>query len=618
MNGSNPQTLFRRGRAMFMLAVIAVILVANVVRVVQLKLAPHSDLLEAAGRRESQVRELALRGEILDRRGRVLAVSLVGHRLFVDPAMIWDRGWDRVKRGQRADPDSPVDADPFRDAAQAIGFAIGQDPAKILEKLRSSADRRYIVIVDELADWQLDAVKALNLPGVGLEPRLLREYPSGDLAARIIGKVSADQQGQTGIEFARRRDLTPTDGSMLYLRNAGRMPLWIERDGYRPAENGETIRLAIDAVIQEIVERRLQEAVTKFNAAGGRVVVVDVESGDVLAMADVLRKRPGIKELTQLDDREKHPALGRNRCLTDPFEPGSTFKPFVWAWATKLGIFKPESMVPMTGGPHRTSFGRIIRDVKYYGPNTWRFVLVKSLNAGMAIAAERMKYKDMQACVREFGFGTRTHLMPSGDKSESIGIMTTPKNWRPTTQTSVCMGHEIAVTPVQMARAFLVFCRDGTMVPLRLELPSDDAGALAAVASTPEGTRVLPEAIAQLTREVMADVMAEGTGRKAQSALYRIFGKTGTAQLAKAGGRGYYDDRYVANFVGGAPLERPRIAIVAVIDDPDKRVQHFGGQTAAPMARDIIDETLQYLGVTPDQDPTRVASIREAAASAGH
>lgn len=605
--------LLRGGRALFLLAIVATILIANVARVVQLKTSPHPELIQAAGRRESQVRELALRGEILDRRGRVLAVSLVGHRLFVDPALIWEKGWERVKRGRRADPDSPVDADPFQDAARAVGFAIGVDPAALLERLRANADSRYLVLVDQLNDAQLDAVESLDLAGVGIEPRLTREYPAGALAARVIGMVGFDQTGLSGIELARHRAMAPADGSMTYLRNASRVPLWIERDGYRPAEHGSNVRLTIDAVIQEIAERRLEEAVTKFNAAGGRLLVVAVESGDVLAMADVLRQRPGFRELAPPDDRQRHPALGRNRCLTDPYEPGSTFKPFVWAWATQLGVFKPESMVALpAGGPHRTSFGRMIRDVKYYGPNTWRFVLVKSLNAGMAIAAERMKHKDMQACLKAFGFGAKTNIGLGG---ETNGIVTSPKQWLPHTQTSVCMGHEIAVTTVQMARAFLVFCRDGTMPALRIELPGDEAGALAVEQTPVDGVRVLPEPLAQLTREILADVMREGTGRKAQSTLYRIFGKTGTAQLPRPDGRGYFDDRYVSNFVGGAPLAQPRIAVIAVIDDPDKRRGHFGGETAAPLARDVIDETLQYLGVEPDQTADHGAAIKSLAAN---
>lgn len=602
-------------RAIVMLGVVAIVLVANLARVVQLKVAPHPDLEQAAGTRESTVRELALRGEVIDRRGRVLATSVVAHRLFVDPALIWEQGWEKIRNARRVDPESPAEADPFDDAARAIGFAIGMEPASLLATLRANADRRYLPLVDPLQEWQLDAVRELSLAGVGIEPRTLREHPMEALGARIVGAVSADQHGLTGIERMANRSLAPEDGSITFLRNVRRAPMWIERDGYRPASDGDTIRLSIDAVIQEIAERHLDAAVSQFNAAGGRVVIVDVDTGDILAMADSMRRRPGFKEVAPMDDRVRKPSLGRNRCLTDSFEPGSTFKPFVWAWATKIGVFKPESQVPLpAGGPHRTSFGRLIRDVKYYGPNTWRFVLVKSLNAGMAIAAERMKFKDMQECVRAFGFGRALGLDPV---MEAKGIVTSDKAWRATTQTSVCMGHEIAVTPVQLVHAFLAFCRDGTMPPLRLVLPAAEAEALAAQQPV-EGSRVLPEALAALTREVLADVMVEGTGRKAQSTDYRIFGKTGTAQLPRPDGRGYYEDRYVANFLGGAPLSEPRIAVVAVIDDPDKRRKHFGGETAAPMARDIIDETLRYLGVPPDQDATRVEAIRRVASAAGH
>lgn len=598
-----------------MLALAALVLVANLARVVQLKTTPHPGLLSAAGTRESSVPELALRGEVVDRRGRVLATSVVAHRLFVDPALIWEMGWEKVKKGREADPDSPVDADPFADAARAIGFAIGQDPDRLLETLRANADRRYLVLADPLGDAQLDSLRDLQLAGVGLEPRTLREHPMDSLGARIVGAVSADQHGLTGVERMANEALTPENGKITFLRNVRRAPMWIERDGYRPASDGDTVRLSIDAVIQEIAERNLDAAVARYNAAGGRVVIVDASNGDILAMADSMRKRPGFKEVAPMDDRWRKPSLGRNRCLTDSFEPGSTFKPFVWAWATKIGVFKPESMVALpAGGPHRTSFGRLIRDVKYYGPNTWRFVLVKSLNAGMAIAAERMKFKDMQECVRAFGFGEKLGLDPA---METKGIVTSPKSWRVTTQTSVCMGHEIAVTPVQLAHAFLAFCRDGTLVPLRLLLPPSEAEMLEGQRPV-EGSRVLPEALATLTRQVMADVMVEGTGRKAQSTLYRIFGKTGTAQLPRPDRRGYYEDRYVANFLGGAPLAEPRIAAVVVIDDPDKRRAHYGGETAAPLARDIIDETLQYLGVAPDQDPSKVAGIKSLASSSGH
>lgn len=599
-----PVDRIQRWSTILLLAVAAVLLL-SAARVAQLKLWPDPRLEAAAGGRQSTAREMSQRGEILDRRGRVLAASLVGYRLFVDPALIYDRGWEKIRKGQKADPDSPAVADPFRDAARAIASMTGDSPEVIETALRTNADRRYLVLDKHLEEWQVEGLKTLALPGVGVEATQVREYPMGSLACGLVGKVGFDQQGQSGVELRAERELRSTDGAMTFLRDVHRSPLHIERDGFKPGLDGGDVRLTIDAVIQELAEARLQEAVTQYNAGGGRLVVMDVDTGDILAMCDILRSRKGWKEITTDPARAIDPALGRNRCVTDPYEPGSTFKPFVWAWATKLGVFKPESIVNLpAGGPHVTSFGRAIRDVKYYGPKPWRFVLVKSLNAGMAIAAERMKQKDMQACLAAFGFGAETRC---GIPGESAGLVTGPKKWSAYTQTSVCMGHEVGVTPVQMVRAFGAFCRDGSVAPIHITMNRD--GTPREVGRTP----VVPEAIALTTREAMEGVMKEGTGFKAQSTLYRMFGKSGTAQLPKPGGHGYWEDRYVSSFIAGAPFEHPRVVVLCVLDDPDRKLGHYGGSIAGPVVRDVVDRTLQYLGVPPDQDQSREAEIRSLA-----
>jgi cell division protein FtsI (penicillin-binding protein 3) len=265
-------------------------------------------------------------------------------------------------------------------------------------------------------------------------------------------------------------------------------------------------------------------------------------------------------------------------------------------------------VLPLGRGPYRTPFGRLITDVKYYGPVSWKTVLMKSLNLGMVKAAERMTFAQMQDAVRRFGFGQRTNV---GIPGESEGRVTASKSWSKYTQSSVCMGYEISVTPVQMVQAFSAFCRDGTMVPARLMLGGAEPDTMAGVTAR----RVLPEAIALQAREAMEGVVTEGTGRKAQSSLYRMFGKSGTAHLAKpkGQGKGYYEDRYTASFIAGAPYRNPRIVCLTVIDDPDKAKGHFGGSIAGPVCRDIIDETLEYMGVAPDQDPKKaeqLASIR--------
>lgn len=575
-------------------------------RVAQLKTLPPSQLFPAMGSRTSTSTELAARGRILDRRGRILATSVVGYRLFADPATIWKRGNDKIRDGLKSDPQASVASDPFEDVAAMLASVLGRPQADLEGLFRSRADDRYVVIDSDLTEAELDGIKTLAIEGLGIESKLVRQYPQGTVGAAVVGKVGFEHKGLAGAELAFEKKLAPTNGKLTYLRDVQRNVLHIEDGNYVPADDGGDVRLSIDLVLQDIAERRLAEAVRHYNAGGGRLVVFDPQSGDVLAMVDILQKRSGWKEVTDDPSRRIDPALGRNRCLTDPFEPGSTFKPFVWAAATEVGIFTPSSRVPTpTNGPYRTAFGRAIRDVKYYGPVSWKTVLVKSLNSGMAIAGERMSFSDMQEkAVERFGFGKLTHL---GVPGETAGLVTSPSAWSKYTQTSVAMGHEIGVTPVQMVRAFSAFCTDGWMPQPRIELPVGSDGR---VLASPH-TSVIPASIAHETRSAMEGVLTEGTGRRAQSAVYRMFGKSGTAQLPKPAGqgKGYFEDRYVANFIAGAPFDQPRVVVLCVIDDPDKKKGHFGGSIAGPVVRDVIDESLQYLGVKPDQLPERRKAI---------
>ena len=605
---SEAQAWRTRSWGRVLVSCVIVALLGTSARIAWLKTNPNEQLERAAGTHRSDARELAERGQILDRRGRVLATSLMARRVFVDPALIWEHGWERVRKAQKADPDSQATADPFKDISLALGSILERRPSEIEAELRRRAEDRYHIVAEGLTDAQVAEIRRLNLKGVGVESYPERTYPAGDIAAQVVGRIGTERKGQSGAELAHDTAMQGSDGNLAFLRDARMRPLWIDERDYRPSKDGEDVRLSIDLVVQEIAERNLREAVKGFHAGGGRCVVMDVETGDILAIADTLTPRRGWTEVTTDPSRGIHPSLGRNRNVTDPYEPGSTFKPFVWAVATELGKFKPESVLPLGHGPYRTPFGRLITDVKYYGPVSWKTVLMKSLNLGMVKAAERMTFVQMQDAVRRFGFGQRTNV---GIPGESEGRVTSSKSWSKYTQSSVCMGYEISVTPVQMVQAFSAFCRDGTMVPARLLLGSAEAESPSALSAK----RVLPEAIALQAREAMEGVITEGTGRKAQSALYRMFGKSGTAHLAKpkGQGKGYYDDRYTASFIAGAPYRNPRIVCLTVIDDPDKGKGHFGGSIAGPVCRDVIDETLEYMGVTPDQDPKKaeqLASIR--------
>lgn len=540
-------------------------------RVLQLKVAPSSQLQALMGDPISTRPSVGRRGDLVDRRGRLLATSTIGWRLFIDPSLVDDLGTIGVE----------------------LQDLIGLDAIETDRKLNRRLHSRFVPVSDILEDWQVDRINSADLRGIGLERRLVRSYPQGSTAARLVGTVGFDHQGLGGLEHALEDQLLGQGGKLRYLRDVRNRPMWVASDGYQPHVDGEPVRLTIDLAIQRYLEERLQEAVDDCNAGGGRAIVIDPESGEILALSDIINKRDGWPGQPEDPLREKHERLGRNRCVTDPYEPGSTFKPFVWAVATESGAASAQEVLPTPSGiPHRTSTGRRIRDVHYYGPVTWRRVLVKSLNSGMAIVAERISEEAMQGCVERFGFGQRTGC---GIAGETAGLVTPPKTWSSYTQVSVSMGHEIAVTPLQMVRGFAAFARDGSLPSLRM-------------VSEDESTLIQQQAIssdmAREVREILEEVMTDGTGRNSQSKQYRLFGKSGTAQLPKVEGGGYHEDRYISSFIAGAPFSEPEVVVLCVIDDPDRSLgAWYGGRVAGPVTRDVIDFTLEYMGVPADKLP---------------
>lgn len=537
-------------------------LASVLVRTSQLKLLPGPALRAAMDPRLSTRSEPARRGDLVDTRGRVLATTTIGYRLFVDPT--------RVQNMQTI--------------AMDLAAVTGSEADEIDRKILAGGSPQYIVIEDLLDDRQITSVRRADLRGVGIEPRQVRHYPQGDRAATIVGLVGFEHTGLSGSEHAFESMLSPRPGRLSYLRDVHRRTLWCEPDGFEPGSDGREVRLTLDLIVQEIAERRLAEAVTRSNAGGGRLVVLDCRTGEILAMCD-LSTEPG---------QSPTKALRRNRCVTDPYEPGSTLKPIIWAVATELGRADPAEIIPCpTDRPYRTPYGRSIRDAHYAGPVSWRDVLVRSLNTGMAMVAERMTHTEMREAVTRFGFGQRSRC---GVPGETAGLITPAARWNNYTQSSVSFGHEIAVTPIQMARAFSVFARGGTLPEVRiLAGPTDEQGPPFRFVR-----QVCSPATASLVREALFEVMTEGSGRHAQSRLYRLFGKSGTAQLPRPEGGGYFEDRYVSSFIAGAPLRDPRVVVLCVIDDPDRSRGHWGARVAGPVVRDVIDETLVYLGVAPE------------------
>lgn len=604
-----------------LLGLTALLLLGGVAEVVHLQLAPSEQLLAVMGTRTTSRTELHGRGSITDRRGRLIAFTEIGHRVYVDASLVWREG--------RSEHD-----DPFVVLAEAIhartALDIDETYARLIKTLKVdeesgelASSSRYVVLIDDASDAVVDALQASPIRGVVAQQRPLRRHPFGDVATQLLGKVgpgaARTQQGRTGIELVHHATLLPEHGSLEYVRDRSGKPLYAPNGAYERGLDGKDIHLTIDLELQRKAEALLRGAVDAHVAVGGWMIVIDPSNGEILAAADVFkndvaRERGGWPESWLDPLRDKAMAMARNRIWTDPFEPGSTFKPFFWSWATMNGHATPDEILPTPGGRYDTSGvvfrdGRRSRRIKdsYGQPNVdWSTALVKSLNTAMAMVAERVEPAEMQAMIEAFGFRSRTGIAMPG---EATGLMTSPEHWdRLYTHLSVSFGQEIAVTPVQLARAFCVFARDDGTLPL-LRLTRVDAAESFATPAIP----VLSRAAVEVTRRTLEQVMLKGTGRHARSERYSIFGKSGTPQMPnverKRGESGYFDDRYMPNFLGASPVAHPRIVVACGLQDPLKgaganadRNNHGygGGYSAGRVVRDMIDFSLEYLGVPSD------------------
>ena len=693
-------------RTVWTVGVISVVVLAVMVgRVAQLQLAPSSELQQHIVERTTTKKLLPIRGDILDRRGRLLSATRFGERVYVDPTMLpsppdetimqlakltgmseADVGAKIMKavefnsayyaenpiKREAADEDSgslkklierklikngpvPGDVDPIVESADGVDTAAeGATTAVTVDAEKNAKKRpiRFVPLTGVVSEEVAQAVREAKIPGVALEDLPVREYPGGATVASIIGKVGTEQKGLMGTELLADKPLAGSKGTLEFVRDARGRPLWTDSDSVRTARQGNDIRMTIDLELQRIATQELMQGIEDCDAAGGRLILADPHTGSILAMVDIVRDLPGLAEypwvdkpnlakgqkappepkvlgkarryvtLKDDDKRKIHPALARNRCVEDIYEPGSTFKPFVWAVITELGYAKMEEVFDTEGGRWRTSYGRYIEDVTKRQTMTWPDVLKNSSNIGMIKAAERMSFAELHATLERFGFGKKTGI---GLPGEASGLVTSMQGWSKYTQTSVAYGHEVAVTPVQMIQAFSVFAREGeqsgTMPHVHLveEVASGDP-------TTPSFLlRVIPPSVAKLAREPMAGVVTaleerwikppEGGWR------YRLYGKSGTAEipLGKApegkkrpkGSSGYFDDQYNSSFIAAGPIESPRLVCLVVIDDPGpERVHkrsHYGAATAGPVMRRFMERALAYVGapVSVREEPDR-------------
>ncbi len=556
-------------------AIIAAVMIAFVGLIGRLILINAHDgpsLLSRARRQQRSVIPIkARRGFIVDARGRILTGTMLRRSVFADPKILPDKD----------------------ETAGKVATILGLDAVEVGADLLAAGDRRFFVIQRGVTEDQADRIKAAGIYGLGVFDEPCRTYPMNDLAAPLIGFVSPDGTGVTGLERQCDAWLRGENGVKTIIRDARRKAFWLAEGGYRPARDGLHVVLTIDAEIQAIAERAVVSAVEEFAAESAVAVVMQPRTGAILALVSV----PGFDPNHYRDySTDRY----RDRAITDPFEPGSTFKPFVAAGALAEGVARLGDMIDCEMGLWQIG-KRVLHDHNPYGLLSFADIVVKSSNIGMAKIGQRLGDQRLHDWVTRFGFGERTGI---DLQAEDPGRVRPLERWDDFSVTSVPMGQEISVTAVQLVRAFAVFANGGLLVqPHVIRAVLDADGRLVNDFSNPPPVgRVVSEEIAgTLKNRILLSVVSRGTGRRAALAQYQVFGKTGTAQIAKHRGHGYARNAYVGSFVGGAPARSPQVVALVAIRRPQRSLGYYGGTVAAPAVRDILADTLAYLQVPPDE-----------------
>lgn len=497
----------------------------------------------------------ANRGRIVDRNGLLLATS-------VPVPSIW-----------------AIPEDVERDKAKLAQLAkLLEMPLPDLMRRLEDEDKNFVWLKRQVDESVATRITALDIKGIYQRKEYRRQYPEGEAAAHVVGFTDIEDHGQEGVELAFNKELGGRPGSRRVIKD--RLGRIVEDVGEQvPPVDGKDLHLSIDSKVQFFAYQKLRDAVQENKAKAGSVVVLDVDTGEVLALANYPSYHPGKRQnLTG--------AQLRNRALTDTFEPGSTMKPFIAALALEKGLVKPTT--PIQTAPGRISIGgSTISDAHPHGVLTVNEVIQKSSNVGTVKMAMQMQPREMWELYTSVGFGQRPQLPFPGIVS---GKLRAPKTWRPIEQATMSYGYGLSSSLFQLARAYSVFARDGELVPVTL-LRSEGSAA---------GVRVLQPGNAQAVRQMLhLATQSGGTAPKAQTMGYSVGGKTGTAH--KQEGKGYAERKYRGFFVGVAPIDKPRIVVAVMIDEPSAG-KYFGGDVAAPVFSATVQQSLRMLGVQPDMN----------------
>jgi cell division protein FtsI (penicillin-binding protein 3) len=494
----------------------------------------------------------ASRGRILDRHGVVLATSVPAPSVWAIPK---DFEADVAQR-------------------KALSGLLGMTLQELKE--RTAGDGEFAWLRRQVDDAVWAEVKALGIKGVHRHGEFKRRYPEGEAAAHVVGFTDVEESGQEGIELAFQKDLQGKPGSRGVVRD--RLGRIVEDTGAHLAPvNGRDVTLSIDSKVQFFAWQRVRDAVATHGAKAGSVVVLDAKSGEVLALANYPSFNPNQRQ--NLSGGQL-----RNRALTDIFEPGSTMKPFIAAWALESG--RVTSQTPIQTAPGSiTITGSTIKDAHPHGVLSVAEVIQKSSNVGTVKMAMQMSPREMWELYAGVGFGQKPQLDFPGAVT---GKLRPYKTWRPIEQATMSYGYGVSASLFQLARAYTVFARDGELIPVSMLKRQEPVA----------GLRVISPKTAQEVREMLRMAAGPGgTAQKAQTIGYSVGGKTGTAR--KQEGKNYVSNKYRAWFVGLAPVSDPRIVVAVMVDEPSKGV-FYGGDVAAPVFSEVVQQTLRMMGVPTD------------------
>ena len=573
---------------------LALLTLGLVIQLVRLQVTTADTLTKRGYDRSLRIQtEDALRGMILDREGEPLAISTPVSTLIIDPTRMWatlNGDFDRLREACLTDraysPDcawvNHGNEEEARlryqyETLRPLAALLDEDLTRFYDELAARADSQFMYLGRQIPPSVANEALDLKIPGLRRENGYKRFYPSGEILGQIIGYTDVEDKGQEGLEKLYEQWLAGQPGKVKVLQDrAGRALRVVEE--VSPASAGTQLQLSIDKRIQYITHQVLQETMDEFRAESVSAVMVDIKTGEILAMVSLPAGNPNVSA-------ERRAELLKNRSVTDTFEPGSTMKPLAVAAALDAGVITPKTSF-RTGGTYK--MGRYtVRDTHNYGTQDTVGVIRKSSNVGMAMISERMPRKKYREFMTALGFGQPTGI---GFPGEQRGHFPRTEKISAFDYATTFYGYGVSTSALQLAHAYATIANDGVEVPLSL-LKVDEP---------PEGKRVMSEKTARAVQKMLEAVVGDGgTGRRANTESYTVAGKTGTSHKVRKGG-GYAEKNYRGIFAGYAPAHDPRIAMVVVVDDP-KGSEYYGGLVAAPPFSKIADWSLKMLGVLPDK-----------------